>query len=142
MSEKNKRTSAAACGIENSVNRTVSALGDPQVRDMLNGNGSKEKEQVYDMTSWKKDGSFSASPGQQVSREVYEEMYNCMPPLRLSREAVNRARTLGRIVLCGFMVGEPSSSDSQGVLYNAFGKEGEKYYYLGLAHEQKTKRRK
>jgi len=90
---------------------------------------------VYDEKEWAKDGTFSAKPGQQVSEAVYEQMFNCLPPYRLSNEAVDNAAKAGVYVTAGFMVSEPTSSDQHGVLYNAFGRNDQGFYFLGLAHK-------
>lgn len=92
------------------------------------------KNMIYDMAAWQKDRSFSALPGQQVSEEVYDEFFNCLPPLRLSEEAAGKAEELGLYVSAGFMSGEPYDHDGQGALYTAFGRNSKGCFYLGTAH--------
>lgn len=83
---------------------------------------------IYTMEQWEKDGSFSAEIGQEVSEEVYEQMYYCMPPLRLPRECG---------YFSGFRMGEAythEQSKKTGEMlahYAAFGKRDGKYYFLG-----------
>lgn len=83
---------------------------------------------IYTMDQWSNDGSFSAEVGQEVSEEVYFQMFNAMPPLRLPRECG---------YLSGFRMGEPythEQSEKTGEFlahYAAFGKRGGKYYFLG-----------
>lgn len=85
-------------------------------------------ENIYTSEQWQKDGTFSAEVGQEVSEEVYYQMFNCMPPLRLPRECG---------YLSGFRMGEAytnEQSEKTGELlahFAAFGKRGGKYYFLG-----------
>ena len=82
---------------------------------------------VYDSDDWTRDETFSAVPGQEVTREIYDHMLNCMPPLHLP----HCRRTQG--FTAGFMMGEPTSSDKAGrLLYSAFGRVGERCYFIGL----------
>lgn len=90
---------------------------------------------IYDKEKWEKDRTFSAKPGQQISEDIYDEMFNCMPPKHLSAEAEEKADSIGLYVSAGFMMGEPHSSDNHGSLFMAFGKSGGNYHYLGLAHK-------
>lgn len=83
---------------------------------------------IYTMDQWSNDGTFSAEVGQEVSEEVYFQMFNAMPPLRLPRECG---------YLSGFLMGEPythEQSETTGEFlghYAAFGKRGGKHYFLG-----------
>lgn len=93
---------------------------------------------IYTMEQWEADGTFKAAPGQQISEGVYNTMLNCLDPLQLPQEAAIKALEDMKIpVHAGFLMGEPHSNDSKGLLYLAFGKndygKGPKYYYLGLA---------
>lgn len=84
---------------------------------------------VYTAESWANDGTFKAVPGQEIAEEIYNNMFNALPPLRLPREAILEGYT------CGFMMGEPHSTDpaTGKELYLAFAKrENGKYYYIGL----------
>ncbi len=97
---------------------------------------------IYTKDDWARDGSFHAVPGQEVSEDIYYEMYNVMPPLRLPRNtAENALEALKLPVHAGFMMGEPHSSDRHGVQYLAFGMndygKGKHYFYLGLGRKDK-----
>lgn len=50
-----------------------------------------------------------------------------MPPYSLPRD-------LRRDGHKGFLMGEPHSSDAQGLLYMAFVRHGLRHYYYGLVH--------
>ena len=95
-----------------------------------------EMKKIYTREDWSKDRIFSAVPGQEVTKDVYDEMFNCMPPRRLSAEAQEKACAEGLCVFSGFMMGEPHSCDRHGELYLAFGiSTGTgKHYYIGIAH--------
>lgn len=83
---------------------------------------------IYTREQWEKDRSFSAAVGQEVEEEIYWEMYNVMPPLRLPKESG---------FVAGFRVGEPYTHDRSEktgewvAYYAAFGMKGGKYYFLG-----------
>lgn len=82
----------------------------------------------YTNDDWHRDGQFSAAAGQEVTEEIYNDMLDVLPPFDLPR----CNRTDG--CTCGFLVSEPICHDyhtGKG-MYNAFGKRGGKYYYLGL----------
>ena len=92
-------------------------------------------EQAYTMDHWRADRDFKARPGQEVSPDVYEEMLNVMPPIRLSEEAAAIARDrFGILRSAGFLMGEPHASDQDGPLYLAFVSTGGKCYFIGTAH--------
>ena len=98
--------------------------------------------ELYTMERWKEDRTFKADPGQQITEEVYDEMLNVMPPLTLPTETARQAhRNYNIPVHAGFLMGEPSGSDRDGLLYLAFGSNNygkeNKFYYLGLSHEEK-----
>ena len=95
---------------------------------------------IYTMEQWAADRAFKAEPGQEVSEEVYNELFNAMPPLHLPRQA---AADSGRGIVAGFLMGESHSTNASGKeLYLAFGSTHygkRKYYYLGLyPEEEKT----
>lgn len=97
--------------------------------------------EIYTSEMWNKAGAFNATPYQEITAEVYETMYNIVPPLSLPRnKAVYALQTHNIPVHSGFLMGEPNSSDENGLLYHAFGSnnygKGSKYYYLGLSHIQ------
>lgn len=79
----------------------------------------------YTKEDWHRDRNFNAQPGQEVDEEIYDEMFDVMPPARMPM----REETAGYV---GFCVGEPASTDEDGNLtFSTFGKREGKYYYLG-----------
>lgn len=79
---------------------------------------------VYTSEDWRNDKTFKAKAGQEITEEVYEEMFNVLPPLHLKNSCGCEV---------GFRVSEPYEHDDNGkALYMAFGKRNGKYYYLGL----------
>lgn len=38
------------------------------------------QQKIYTMEDWKRDRTFKAQPGQEVSQEVFDQMLNSMPP--------------------------------------------------------------
>lgn len=98
--------------------------------------------EAYTMENWKADREFKAQPGQEITEQVYEEMFNCMPPQRLPRSKANQALQDYNIpVHAGFLMGEPHSAGKTGQLFLAFGMNdyghGAHYYYLGLSEPLK-----
>lgn len=97
---------------------------------------------IYSMEQWRKDRTFSAEVGQQVSEEVYEEMLNCISPYNIPHSKAQWAlENLQIPVHAGFLMGEPNRTDKDGnELYLAFGRndfgKGTKYYYLGLSKRE------
>lgn len=82
---------------------------------------------TYTRQDWERTGVFNAHPGQAITAEIYDEFYNCLPPYSLPRD-------LRRDGHKGFLMGEPHSSDAQGLLYMAFVRHGLRHYYYGLVH--------
>lgn len=78
---------------------------------------------VYTSENWAADRSFKAAAGQEISKEIYEEMFNVMPVQRL-KEAHG--------CTAGFRTTEPYTHINGKAVYMAFGKKDGKYYYLGL----------
>lgn len=78
---------------------------------------------IYTHEQWTADREFKAEPGQQITGDIYEEFFNCLPPKSLPRAAAEYAlQELGVPVHAGFMLGEPHSTDTAGKnLYMAFG---------------------
>lgn len=83
---------------------------------------------TYTRADWERSGTFNARPGQSITADVYDEMLNCMPPYSLPRYLRRDGHTKG------FLMGEPTSSDAQGLLYMAFVRHGLRHYYYGLVH--------
>lgn len=93
---------------------------------------------IYTMEKWQADRDFKAQPGQEITGEIYEEMFNCLPPRRLPSEKARQALQDYKIpVHAGFLMGEPHCHGKTGPLYLAFGKndygKGPHYFYLGLS---------
>lgn len=78
---------------------------------------------IYTSEDWAADRSFGAEAGQEITEEVYDEMFNVMPIQRL-KEAHG--------CTAGFRTTEPYCYKNGQPLYMAFGKRDGKYYYLGL----------
>lgn len=72
-------------------------------RDALYTDGS-----IYTWTDWRRDGSFKAPPGQEITREVYDEMRNCTPPKTFPKAKARQALSEYEIpVQEGFLMGRP-----------------------------------
>lgn len=84
-------------------------------------------DRPYTRENWHADRSFNAVPGQEITEEIYEEMFEVMPPYRLPR----CKRTEGCV--SGFLVSEAATIDwrTGKDLYSAFGKCGDKHYFIG-----------
>lgn len=80
---------------------------------------------IYDANQWVKDGTFSAKPGQEITKDVYNQLFNCMIPLSLPS---NESKVQ---VSAGFMMGEPYDYKNGQHTYLAFGQNKYGYYYLG-----------
>ena len=85
---------------------------------------------IYTLDDWQMDGNFGAEKGQEISRDVYETFYNQLPPQYLPRGEFPVT------VTAGFMSTEPythaETSGKYRAFYMAFGKSGDRYFYLGL----------
>lgn len=89
----------------------------------------------YTMANWDNDGEFAAQPMQEIDGKIYDEMFEMLPPLtvsRLDRDALE-AKT-GKRLSDSFCMGEAYSFDGRGYTYLAFGKIDNKCYYLGKQH--------
>lgn len=97
---------------------------------------------VYTMETWKRDGTFKAEPGQEITEQLYDIMLNCLPPKPLPQGKARQALDdYGTPVHAGFLMGQEDSTDPDGhPLYMAFGMNsygsGARFYYLGLARAQ------
>jgi len=94
--------------------------------------------EIYTMKQWQADRDFKAEPGQEIDADIYDEMLNVMPPLQLPADKARQAlRDYNTPIHAGFLMGEPTDSSPQGLLYRAFGAndygKGKHYYYLGLS---------
>ena len=94
--------------------------------------------EVYTMEKWNEDESFKALPGQEITEDVYNKMFNCMPPGRLPHDVRRQALEKYNLpISAGFLMGEPAADGKKGPLFMAFGYSyrgyGKHYYYLGLA---------
>lgn len=97
---------------------------------------------IYTAAQWKADRTFNAAPGQEIAPEIYEEMFNCLPPKQLPADKAAQAlHDFDLPIHAGFLMGEPHSSDKGGQLYLAFGMndygKGKHFYYLGLSRPAK-----
>lgn len=105
----------------------------------------KARATVYTAKQWEDDGEMKAAAGQEVERQVYNDLLNVLPPKELPRAASSDAWKRYKIpVHGGFMMGEAITADKEkGLLYLAFGfngfGHGERYYYLGLYPEEPKK---
>lgn len=82
--------------------------------------------EIYTREDWHRDRSFGAVAGQEVEEEIYEEMFDLLPPLSLPV----RRETVGYDE--GFCVSEPHSTDEKGrETYSAFAKKNGHCYFLG-----------
>ena len=87
-------------------------------------------DDVYDGYRWHKDGSFSANPGQEVTPEIYQDMFDCLPPRRLPHIPETQGYT------AGFLVGEPHDHANGKAVYAAFGRCGERCFFIGYLPER------
>lgn len=89
---------------------------------------------MYTKEDWKKDGVFSAKPGQEISREILDDMENALPPIRAGKCARQNAEALGIRPVAGFLMGEPYDCTEEGNLYMFFLTDAAgRAYYGGLA---------
>lgn len=82
-------------------------------------------DDVYDGYRWHLDRSFAARPGQEVTPEIYENMFDCLPPLNLPRLPETRGYT------AGFLVGEPNDHVNGEAVYAAFGRRDGRCFFIG-----------
>lgn len=87
---------------------------------------------VYDLSRWQSDGSFSASPGQEVSHDVYQQMIECLPPLSLPRLTETKGFE------AGFLLGEPYDHVNGRAVYAAFGRRDGRCFFLGYLPANKN----
>lgn len=80
---------------------------------------------IYNHNQWQQDRTFSAHPGQEITPEIYEDMFNCLPPLRLPC----LPQTEGFIA--GFLSSEPHAYVNGKAVYAAFGRRNDRYFFLG-----------
>lgn len=96
------------------------------------------KRSIYDEDAWARNKVFSAYPGQEITKSIWEHMLNCMPPKTLPEAAADDAKLLlGFSVFGGFMMGEPYGL-TKGAFhdtYPAFTNHGNRYYFLGMYAE-------
>lgn len=85
-------------------------------------------EAVYTSDDWTRHRNFGAVPGQEITEDIYEHMFDVMPIAHLPRCGTAREYD------CGFLMLEPAKHDPQTgwALYLAFGKRGGRFYYIGL----------
>lgn len=86
-------------------------------------------QDIYNMEQWEKDESFKAREGQQITEEIYNTFFNMLPPIFIPCYTYGNYTDI-------FLCSEPvdHAPDSKGIFrakYNAFGKQGDKFYYIG-----------
>ena len=86
-------------------------------------------EDVYNAYNWHLDRTFSAKPGQEVTPEIYERMFDCLPPLELPHLPETQGFT------GGFLVGEPQDHVNGKAVFAAFGRCGKRCFFLGYLPE-------
>ena len=94
--------------------------------------------QLYTMEQWTRDREFKARPGQEITEDVYNQLRDVVPPKELPPATAKKVwQDLRIAVHAGYLMGEPTSNDADGLLYRAFGMndygKGKHYYYLGLS---------
>lgn len=82
---------------------------------------------IYTRSDWQRDNSFKAAPGQEIEEAIYDQMLDCMPPLRLPSCKETE------IYASGFLMSEPYDIDRQTGenFYVAFGLLYGKCYFIG-----------
>ena len=91
---------------------------------------------VYTMQNWHDDGDFKAKAAQEITQEVYNTLYNELPPRALPDHIYHWAfDVLGTILTGGFMMSEPAGANYLGNTYMCFGSAAGKYWYLGEFNE-------
>ena len=95
---------------------------------------------VYTPEQWAKDRTFSAYPGQQISPEIYREMYNSLPPLDLPEGAADQIRErYGIQITAGFLMAEPYGNNRNGLTFLSFGRSGETCFFFGEMNRETNK---
>lgn len=91
---------------------------------------------IYTREQWAADAGFKARPGQEIEPEIYDDMFNVVPPKDIPRKELHRlteAAGLGSME-GAFLMGEANTGDAEGhTLYLAFGRQGSRCFFLGLA---------
>ena len=84
---------------------------------------------MYTRADWERDRSFSAAPGQEIDPEIYDEMYDALPPYSLPR-----CLKLNCLIQSGFMLGEAYDFDpeTKKLRYMTFTRRNGHCYYEGL----------
>lgn len=83
----------------------------------------------YTREDWARDRSFAAAVDQEIAPEIYQQFMDSISPLPLPRVLKLKHRR-------GFLMGEPHSSDRQGLLFMAFTRDNGHHYYRGLFHKE------
>ena len=92
------------------------------------------KSDMYSMSDWNRDRSFKAKPGQRVSKQIYDEMLNALPPKAVPKRLLEENGCVE-----GFLMGEPYGNNQ----YMAFGKKANgACYYLGISGIARNDNRK
>lgn len=85
---------------------------------------------VYTMEKWQQDRSFSAEPGQEITEDVYNEMFNYIPPKTLPQGKAKQALQDYRIpVHAGFLMGASKLADDAEAISTGANYEATVYKY-------------
>jgi len=123
----------ALCGLATVT--TISPAEYTSIAIVASGGIWPVPDSVYTHEDWARDESFAAVPGQEITEDIYDEMFNCMPPLTLPR--CERTRQFS----AGFMMGEPNGTEPRTfkTMYLAFGKADNRYYFIGSLPARATR---
>ena len=84
---------------------------------------------MYDMKQWKKDGTINPKEGEQITDEVFNEIFNCMPPAMNTRSIFQMGEAWDHIEV----------NNHYYARYYTFVKNDDKWYYIGLCiNDEKT----
>lgn len=87
---------------------------------------------IYTREDWKHDGIFKAAAGQQIEKNIYDEMENCLPPLDLPQYLMQAYDK-------GFQIPEAEdhyydeNANRLRAVYPTFGVRDGKCYHIGPA---------
>ena len=83
---------------------------------------------VYTREQWNADRTLKCVAGQEIAEDVYDAMFNVLPPMSLPRTERTQE------YCAGFLCSEPYCFNpvGKGQLYSAFGRKNGHYYYIGL----------
>jgi hypothetical protein len=82
---------------------------------------------IYTNEQWEKDRNFSAEPFQEIEESIYYYFLECLPPYYGTKTPEGTENYHGI-----FRCSEPVNHVNGLPVYHCFGKQNDKYYYLGL----------